>query len=292
MNPKEKAVPQSVAITTARRVVAREPGLVMVGIVGVALSVACMVGVVVNGRTVAPEGDLFAAATFCFGVGVYALSVAVLLPLAGYSPRARRRWRRASYVFLVYGLVLESTQAFRGLDPRFTEEGNTIDSVAGLVFGATAGLTTVLFVLLGLRFFRADVLVERPVLRLGIRYGVAAVGISFAVGVVMSVNNGRMIGDDGNLMVAHALGVHGLQAMPIVGLVVSAGALAQPQRWVHAAGIGWLAACLATLVPALLGEPPLEPRASTVAILGLVVWAAVALRALAALVRPPALRTT
>jgi hypothetical protein len=272
-------VPPSVSITTARRVVAREPGLVMVGTFGLALSVVCMVGVVVNGRTVTPEGDLFAAATFSFGVGVYAISVALLLPLAGYSPPARRRWRRASYVFLVYGLVLESMQAFRGLDPRFTEEGNTVDSVAGVVFGATAGLTTVLFVLLGLRFFRADVLVERPVLRLGIRYGVAAVGISFAVGVVMSVNNGRTIGDDGNLMVAHALGVHGLQAMPIVGLVVSAGPLAQPQRWIHAAGIGWLAACLAALMPALLGQSPLEPTTLTVAILGLVVWSAVAFRA-------------
>jgi hypothetical protein len=251
----------------------------MVGTLGVALSVVCMVGVVVNGRTVAPEGDLFAAATFCFGVGVYALSVALLLPLAEYSPQARRRWRRAAYLFLVYGLVLEPMQAFRGLDPRFTEEGNTVDSVAGIVFGAAAGLTTVLFVLLGRRFFRADVLGERPVLRLGIRYGVAAVGISFAVGVVMSINKGRTIGDDGNLMIAHALGVHGLQAMPIVGLVVAAGALAQPRRWVHAAGIGWLTACVAALVPALLGESPLEPAAATVAILGLVVWAAVTIRA-------------
>jgi hypothetical protein len=121
----------------------------MVGTLGVALSVVCTIGVVVNGRTVAPEGDLFAAATFCFGVGVYALSVALLLPLAEYSPPARRRWRRAAYLFLVYGLVLEPMQAFRGLDPRFTEEGNAFDSVAGIVFGAAAGLTTVLFVLLG-----------------------------------------------------------------------------------------------------------------------------------------------
>jgi hypothetical protein len=80
--------------------------------------------------------------------------------------------------------------------------------------------------------------------------------------------------------------------MPIVGLMVSAGALAQPQRWVHAAGIGWLVACLAALVPALLGESPLEPTASTVAILGLVVWAAVVIRAVADLARPAALRTT
>ena len=52
---------------------------------------------------------------------------------------------------------------------------------------------------------------DRRVLRLGIRYGVAAVALSFSVGIVMSVNSGRKIGDEGNLLVSHGLGVHGIQ---------------------------------------------------------------------------------
>jgi hypothetical protein len=192
----------------------------------------------------------------------------------------------------VYGLVLESLQAFRGIDPRFTEEGDTVDAVAGAVFGLTAGSTTVLFALLGIRFFRADVLGDRPVLRLGIRYGVAAVAVSFGIGVVMSINSGREVGDDGNLLLAHALGVHGLQVLPLVALAASASLLGQPSRLVHVASVGWLTACLAALAQAVLGRPPLEPSIlSTIIVLGLAVWAGVVARVSAALVHAPRWRT-
>jgi hypothetical protein len=256
--------------------VAGEPGLFVVGVAGVVLAGVCLIAVAVRGRFIPPEGKMLDAATFCFGVGVFTLTVALLLPLAGYTATARRRWRRAYYVFAVYGLVLESIQAFRGLDPRFTEEGSQVDVVAGIIFGLTAASNTILFVLLGLRFFRSDVLADRAVLRLGIRYGVVAVAISFAVGITMSVNSGRDIGEDGNLLLAHALGVHGIQAIPGVAvLVAAAGTTAPATTWLHAAGIGWLAACTAALAQAILGQPPLEMTLlTTLIVAGLALWAA------------------
>ena len=136
-------------VRSARAVAGREPGLFVVGVGDVVLAAVCLIAVAMRGRFVPPEGKMLDAATFCFGVGVFTLTVALLLPLAGYSPVARRRWRRGSYVFAVYGLALESIQAFRGLDPRFTEEGNGVDVIAGVVFGFTALSNTVLFVLLG-----------------------------------------------------------------------------------------------------------------------------------------------
>jgi hypothetical protein len=264
------------AVASGRAAVSREPGLFAVGAAGLVLALVCLVGVAVRGRTVAPEGKLLDAATFCFGVGVFTLTVLLLLPLAGFSPTGRIRWRRAFYVFTVYGLTLESIQAFRGLDPRFTEEGEPIDEIAGAIFGLTAALNTVLFVILGLRFFRSDVLADRPVLRLGIRYGVAAVWLSFAVGIVMSFNSGRDIGEDGNLLLSHALGVHGLEAIPVVALLVAAAHTTPPATtWLHVAGIGWLAACTAALVQALLGDPPLETSLlTTLIVAGLALWAA------------------
>jgi hypothetical protein len=81
--------------------------------------------------------------------------------------------------------------------------------------GLPARSNAVLFVLLGLPFFRSDVLTDRPVVRLGIRYGAAAVFLSFAVGIVMSVNPRRDIGDAGKLL-AHGLGVHAIQTLPLV----------------------------------------------------------------------------
>jgi hypothetical protein len=270
------------AVASARAAIRAEPGLSAVGAVGLVIAAACLVGVMVRGRYVPPEGKLLDATTFCFGVGVFTLTIAVLLPLAGYSTTARRRWRRAFYVFAVYGLVLESLQAFRGLDPRFTEEGSQLDVIAGIVFGLTALSNTVLFVLLGYRFFQPDALAERPVLRVGIRYGVAAVALSFAVGIVMSVNSGREIGDEGNLLLPHGLGVHGIQAIPIVALVLSAAAVTTPvPGWLHVAGIGWLTACAAALAQALLGDPPLEASVlTTVIVAGLALWAAGASHAL------------
>lgn len=266
------------AAATVRAANAREPGLVVVGAAGVVLAIACLVAVAVRGRYIPPEGKMLDAATFCFGVGVFTLTVAALLPLAGYSPTGRRRWRRAFYVFPIYGLALESIQAFRGLDPRFTEEGGPVDEIAGIVFGVAALSNTIVFVMLGLRFFRSDVLPDRPRLRLGIRYGAAAVGLSFAVGIAMSIISGRDVGDDGNLLLSHGLGVHGIQAIPALALLVSTvGTFRSATWWLHAAGIGWLAACTAALAQALLGSPPLDPSVLTALIgAGLAVWAAVA----------------
>ncbi|MET1003766.1 MAG: hypothetical protein ABWZ15_18280 [Acidimicrobiia bacterium] len=265
-------------LAAARASFGREPGLTAVGIAGMLLSAVCLIAVAVRGRTIPPEGKMLDAATFAFGIGVYTLSIALLLPLAGYSRSARMRWRRLFYVFVVYGYVVETTQAFRGLDPRFSDEGEQIDAITGAVFGVTALLNTVLFVVLGLRFFRSTVLEDRPVLRLGIRYGVVAVMLSFAVGSIMSVLNGREVGDEGNLLIAHALGVHGIQVLPVVALAVGAcRAGTRPPTWVHVAGVAWLVACVAALLQALMGDPPFEPSALTALIVAaLAVFSAIA----------------
>ena len=271
---------------------AREPGLTVVGVAGVVLAPLCLIAVAVRGRFIPPEGKMLDAATFCFGVGVFTLTVALLLPLAGFTPTGRRRWRRGFYVFAIYGLVLEPLQAFRGLDPRFTEAGGPLDVIAGIIFGLTALSNTVLFLILALRFFRSDVLTDRPALRLGIRYGATAVMLSFAVGIVMSVNSGRDIGEQGDLMLSHALGVHGIQTIPAVALMASPAGLIPPNTWLHAAGVGWLAACTAALTQAVLGYPTLEPSILTALIVtGLAVWAAAAARSLIAW-RRPAIRIT
>ena len=140
------------------RTFGREPGLTAVGLAGLVIAVLCLVAVAARGRFIAPEGKMLDAASFTFGVAVFTLTVALLLPLAEYSEQARRRWRRSYYLFALTGLTLEPIQAFRGLDPRFTEAGGPIDVAAGIAFGSTAVVMTVVSTLLGIRFFRADVL--------------------------------------------------------------------------------------------------------------------------------------
>jgi hypothetical protein len=261
-------------IDSLREAVRREPVLVTVGLAGLAIGLACLVVAAVRGRSIPPEGHMLDAATFCAGVGIFTLTIALLLPAAEYSSRARVRWRWIYLVFAVYGLTLEPLQSYRGIDPRFTEVGDTLDTVAGIVFGITAALNTVVFVVLGLRFFRSTVMANRPTLRLGIRYGAASVALSFGVGILMSVASGREIGDDGNLLLAHGLGVHGLQTVPLVALILEGSAIRSKAAWVHVIGIGWLTAAAAALIQALLGRAPFDPLPLTPLLLaGLALWA-------------------
>lgn len=269
-------------VAAARRVAGREPVLTAVAVLAAAVALVCFVGVAVKGTHVPPEGKMADAVTFCAGVAVFTLTMAWLLPLAGYSPAARRRWRCGYCLFAVYGVLVESVQAFRGRDPRFSEVGGAVDSVTGIVFGTTALVLTVLFFVLGMRFFRQDVLANRPIVRAGIRFGVVSVNLSFAVGVLMSVTNGSTIGDGGDVLLAHALSIHGIQTIPAVAVPASASSPAASRApVVHAAGTGWLVACVATLCQALRARPPFEwSLLNVVAVAGLAVWAASAATAL------------
>lgn len=102
--------------------------------------------------------------------------------------------------------------------------------------------------------------------------------LSFAVGIVMSINAGRDVGEDGSLLLSHGLGVHGIQAIPAVALLASTVGPFRLATWLlHAAGIGWLAASIAALTQAVLGSPPLDASFLTALIGGgLAVWVAVA----------------
>ena len=253
---------------------AREPGLTAIGLAGLAVGSVCLVAVAALGRSIAPEGKLLDAATFTFGVGVFMLTMALVVPLADCSDGAGRCVRSGFYILAVYGLTVESVQAFRGLDPRFSDAGGPIDVTIGAVFGVTALIMTAATVVLARRFFRADVLADRPALRSGIRFGFVAVLLSFAIGILMSALSGRTTATGGNLLPAHALGVHGIQAMPVAALLIAAAPrIRDPAVLVGVAGIGWLLACVAALVQALVGLEPSAPSIFTaLVVVGLATW--------------------
>jgi hypothetical protein len=256
---------------------AREPALTGAGIAGLVLAAVCLVGVGVYGPVKPPEGKMLDAATFNLGVGIFLLTIALILPLAGFSDRGRTRARRLFLVFAGYGLSVETVQAFRGMDPRFSPLHGTLDMIVGGVFGITALLLTVTFLVLGLRFFRRDVLADQPLLRLGLRYGSTAAAISFAVGILMSVIQSRIVGEAGNLLPAHGLGVHGIQALPVAALLLAWSGAPRARAWMHVAGLGWLAAVGAVLVQALAGWAPTDPGPlPAVAAAGLLLWTAAA----------------
>jgi hypothetical protein len=137
----------------------------------------------------------------------------------------------------------------------------------------------VTFVVMARRFFfrgRPDA--DSAVL-LAIRYGCIATVAGFAAGLWMSAITGSRTGASGNILPLHALGFHGLQAIPVVALLLlwSGADNAEARRWVHYTAAVWLAACAAVAWQTIIGRSVLEVAPATIATgFLLLVWAAIA----------------
>lgn len=256
--------------------------LAWAGAAGVVLGGLLLGWMAVRGRYVPPEGDLYKAATFDLAVGLYALTVALFVPFAGFKPRGRRVWVWSLAAFMLYGYAQETVQMMRGIDPRFTRAGTPVEQLLGAVFFLVALGILVSFVVLAWRFFTRRSGVRDALVLTGIRYAFASAGVGFAAGLWLSANQGAHVGATGNLLPLHAAGFHALQAVPVVALLLarSHAPRAASARWVHAAGLAWLLGCLALAWQTAAGRSVLESApASLLAVAFFLVWAAAAARA-------------
>ncbi|HEV3471525.1 MAG TPA: hypothetical protein VG148_19515, partial [Pyrinomonadaceae bacterium] len=256
--------------------------LAWTGVFGVVLGALVLAWMAARGRFVPPEGDLYKAATFDIAIGVYALTVALYVPYAGFTPRGRRAWSWSLIALLVYGYAQETIQIMRGIDPRFTRAGSTADQILGAFLGLVALGIVASFVVLARRFFTRRAGVGDALVLLGLRYAIAAAGVGFATGFWLSFNQGARVGASGNLLPLHAAGFHALQAVPVVALLLAWSRVPREsaRRWVHASGLAWLCACLCLAWQTAAGRSALEPAPSSLLAAALfLVWAATAARA-------------
>ena len=232
-----------------------------------------------DGEPIPPEGELGKAISFNIGVGIYLLTIALIVPTAGFSEKSRRRWTAWAAAIFAYSYSLETIQTLRGIDPRFTRVGGPIDQITGGLFALVAIGMIVTFVVMARRFFfrgRPDA--DSAVL-LAIRYGCIATVAGFAAGLWMSAITGSRTGAEGNILPLHALGFHGLQAIPVVALLLvwSGADNGEARKWVHYTAIVWLAACAAVAWQTIIGRSVLEIGPATIATgFLLLVWGAIA----------------
>jgi hypothetical protein len=273
----------------------RERVLVRLGLTGLLLAAACTVTAAIHGDwLLEPEGRLLEAAKFDTALGIYLLSLALLIPLSGFSVRGRRRWVAWAVGLTAYSYGMENVQAWRGLDPRFSNVAGPVDQILGLAFFITALGVMTLFIILILKFFRRNALTDHEPLRLALRYAGASAMLGFGVGIVMSGLGSRFVNSAGNLMPIHAAGFHGLQALPLVALLLGWSSLpAEASRsWMHVAGGSWLLFCIGLIVQAFIGRATLTPGAPVMlSVAGLISWMAVLLFAVRARRAVPAVAT-
>ena len=261
-----------------RSQLARVPLLTAVGLIGVGLGGLLLLAAFVGGAEVAPEGNLVETAIFDGSVGLFVLTMALLAPEVEW--KSLERWARWVAGLTLFAYTVETVQAVRGIDPRFTEAGGTADQVLGLVFLVQALALMGFFIGLAVKFFRAP----DTAFTLAVRYGAIASLVAFGVGIWMSlVTQGRTVEPDGNLLTLHGAGFHGVQFVPMIALLLRWAAVPDTtaRSSIHLAGTTWLVLCLAVAWQSGSGGALSEPTAATtMAVVGLVLFAIVGVRAL------------
>jgi hypothetical protein len=267
----------------------RERMLTAVALLGIVLGIGCAVAIGVRGtQLVGTEGHLRKAMAFDVAVGIYLLTLILLLPLARFSRRGLWTWRVWQVALALYAFGIENVQIARGIDPRFTKVGSALDQMLGGFFFLAAIGMIVTFVIVAWKVLSRRMDGADGPLLLALRYGAVAVFGAFAAGFWMSAAQGSRAGAEGSILPLHAIGFHGMQALPLVAILLTwAGVAAHRARpWIHAAGIAWLAACAAVAWQTAQGRPMLElSPANGLAAGSLLAWAVVAALAARTLLR-------
>ncbi|MFD1739538.1 hypothetical protein ACFSCX_23945 [Bacillus salitolerans] len=219
-----------------------ERSLVMVGLIGFILSLSIAIFIFFQGAVILPEGNMKDAFSFNAAIGIFILSIAAVLPFAGFTERKRKIIRWSFIVSSIYGYAIETIQNFRGLDPRFSRMGTVVDAIGGMVFGVMSLVLVMLAIWLTIRFLRMKPPYERPLLLLGIRYAFVSVVVANMAGIWMILLQDRFTGEAGNLIVLHGIGFHALQTLIIPAWLIEKTNVKNSIKkgLVHIGSIAWM----------------------------------------------------
>ncbi|MDF2716227.1 MAG: rane protein [Paenibacillus sp.] len=248
------------SLTEANGKPERETLLLLIGIIGIVLGAVCSIFMFVQGNHVPPHGEWMKPVTFNLAVGFFILTTALIVPHAGFRRKGRSLFRTVLAITMLYWYGIETIQTSRGVDPRFGDGSFLKDELPAIVFGGSSVLVTVLYLILLFKLFSGKRLLQRPLLVLGIRYGLSTVMLGFASGFWMAVLESRIHSHNGGIMSIHVLGFHAFQAIPMIAWLLehSRHANSRTKLLVHAAGGSWLIAVGCATLQVYVGKPPLQ----------------------------------
>lgn len=253
----------------------REQVLVMLGLLGFVIAGCAAVFMLFQGAVAPPEGNIKNVFSFAAALGIFLLSIAAILPFAGFTARMRKVIRWLFIAAASYSYVIETLQNFRGFNPRFSKAGGLVDTLAGALFGVISLSFVIGGILLAVQFLKIKAPLSRPVLITGIRYALLSVFIANLAGLMMMSLQSRFTGAGGNYIVLHGIGLHSLQTLLLPAWLLEHSKLRlQRQRLLlHTGCIAWLFAILFIAVQTGLGGSMFEADLLPIlAILCLLVW--------------------
>jgi hypothetical protein len=198
----------------------------------------------------------FASTTF-----IYVWTIAWMMQFLNIGLQKKYRYSLGIAICMLVENFLIFFKASRAEASHFTP------SLAYTLMGIMITAHFVLFIFLTRDFFRQKIK-DQENLDLGIKLGLIAFIIANLVGFTLSIYGSHTIGAElgnssmpitawntnaGDLRIAHFLGIHGLQLLPIIGLLFDKTNTSKKMSWII--GGFYLAFTLFTFIQALIGKP-------------------------------------
>jgi len=261
-----------------------------------------IVGLALDPRVIAGAPAWLKPAKFAVSIAIYTVTLAWIFTMLPEWPRMRRAIGWITAATMVLEIAIISTQAWRGTTSHFNV-GTWLDAVLFAIMGGAIVIQTLstIAVAIALRRHRFDDLSWGRALRFGMVITIAgaltgglmtrptAAQLEVArAGERRTVAGAHTVGaadggpgligtgwstQHGDLRVPHFIGLHAVQALPLLVLLLTRAGIgrAQRERLMLVAAPSYAALCLILLIQALRGVPVVAPDAATVAQLG--AWA-------------------
>lgn len=293
----------------------RRPLIILGGVMIVTLLVA-LAGLVLDPRMITSAPAWMKPAKFAASILIYAATLWVLLPALADRPVFVRVVSWAVLLGLGLEMALIALQAARGTTSHFNNT-TVFDTMVFRVMGATIMVIWLLTMVVAALFFRRHL--AHPALTWGVRLGFVGTVLGMGVAILMTLptpeqlhtaaagapmlfNGAHSVGvadggpglpivgwstTGGDLRIGHFFGLHALQAVPLVALVV----MRFSPSWLTArgqaqitsvAGSAWIALTLLLTWQALRGQPVTAPDGLTVGLLAGIAGSALLLIAVVA----------
>lgn len=241
--------------------------LAVTGTLSLGLAALALILGLIDDRTLAGVSVWLKPGKFGLSIGLYLWTMALILPLLpGPRTRAAIRWMAA--LSMLVELATIYFQAARGVASHF----NVVDPFDGMIFAAMGigiAVNIAANIVAAIASFRAAPQLPLPLLW-GIRLGLLVLLFGTLEGSVMIARMSHTIGAPdggpglplvnwstvaGDLRVAHFIGMHGFQAIPLLGWSLRAVLPARSVPLVVALALGFVGVTAYALVGALGRQP-------------------------------------
>jgi hypothetical protein len=309
-------------VNVLKRLWLTSPELVATAAVMAVVLAAAVVGLVLDPRVITGAPAWLKPAKFAVSIIIYTLTLAWIFTLIPAWRRTRRAIGWLTAITMLLEIAIIAGQAWRGTTSHFNV-GTPLDAALFLVMGSAIVVQTVSTIAVVVALWRQHF--DDAALGWALRFGVSLTIVGAMTGGMMTrptsaqldaaragqrmtIAGAHTVGaadggpgiagtgwstEHGDLRVPHFIGLHAMQALPLIALLLGAAGVATAARvrLVGIVAVSYGALYTILLVQALRGVPLVRPDAITLLQLG--AWAcATALAAVVVWLRPSPARHT